>query len=102
VEVASTRIANEFIKAALADSNDPDPAATAATKIQDRITVWKAQRHRTLDLDTGTLQGVVQDLKQISLRNNKRDALNQYLAKSERGIATLAPHGELTKPAGPQ
>jgi hypothetical protein len=93
VDVASRQIANEIIKAALADPNDANPAATAAAKIQDRITVWEAQPHTTLDLETGTLQGVVQELKEISLHsNNKRDALNQYLAKSEQGIATLSPH----------
>src|ERR1700736_2717243 len=41
--VASTKLANDIIKTALADSNDPDPAATAAAKIRDRIKVWKAQ-----------------------------------------------------------
>jgi hypothetical protein len=100
-DVASTQMANEIIKAALADPNDADPAATAATKIQDRITVWKAQPHTTLDLETGTLRNVVNELKEISLHsNNKRDALNQYVAKNEQGIATLAPHAELTKTGG--
>jgi hypothetical protein len=80
----------------MADPNDPDPAATAAKKIQERITLWKAQKHTTLDLDMGTLQGVVDDLKGISHRTNKRDALNQYLVKSEQKIETLSPH------AGPQ
>jgi hypothetical protein len=97
-DVASTQIADEIIKAALADPKDPDPAATAAIKIQDRITVWKAQQHTSLDLEIGTLRGVVDELKRISLHStNKRDALNQYLAKSEQGIATLSPHTELPK-----
>jgi len=102
-EVASTQMADEIIKAALADPNDADPAATAAAKIQDRITTWKAQRHTTLDLETGTLRGVVNELKEISLHsNNKRDALSQYVAKSEQGITTLSPHADLKKTAGPQ
>lgn len=40
-EIASTQLANEIIKAALADPNDADPAAK---KIQERITAWKAQK----------------------------------------------------------
>lgn len=102
-EVASTQMANEIIKAALADPNDANPAATAAAKIQDRITTWKAQRHTTLDLETGTLRSIVNELNEISLHsNNKRDALSQYVAKSEQGIATLSPHADLKKSAGPQ
>jgi hypothetical protein len=102
-EIASMQLANEIIKAALADPNDADPAATAATKIQERITLWKAQRHTTLDLETGTLQGVVDNLREISSQNtNKRDALNQYVAKSEQRILTLSPHAGLTNTGGPQ
>jgi hypothetical protein len=96
-EIASMQLANEIIKAALADPHDADPAAGAATKIRERITLWKAQKHTTLDLDTGTLQGVVDELKEISSqKTNKRDALNQYVTKSEQRIETLSPH------AGPQ
>jgi hypothetical protein len=102
-EIASTQLANEIIKAALADPNDADPAATAAKKIQERIILWKAQRHTTLDLETGTLRGVVDKLKGISSDStNKRDALNQYLEKIEQRIATLSPHAELPKAVGPQ
>jgi hypothetical protein len=102
-EVSSAQMANEIIKTALADPNDPNPAATAATKIQDRITVWEAQQHTTLDLETGELGGVVEELQRISLsKTDKRDALNQYLAKSEQRVATLSPHATLTKTGGPQ
>ena len=102
-EVASTQIAVQIIKAALADPNDADPAATAAGKIQARITAWKAQKHTTLDLETGTLQNMVNELNGISSRSNdKRDALTKYLAKSEQGITTLSPHADLTKTGGPQ
>jgi uncharacterized protein YchJ len=102
-EVASTQTANQIIKAALADPNDADPAATAAAKIQARITAWKAQPHTTLDLETGTSQNVVNELKEISSHStNKRDALNKYVAKSEQGITTMSPHADLTKTGGPQ
>jgi hypothetical protein len=46
----------------MADPTDADPAVTAAKKIQERITLWKAQKHTALDLDMGTLQGVVDEL----------------------------------------
>jgi hypothetical protein len=102
--VASTQMANEIMKAALADPNDPNPAATAATKLEDRITVWKAQQHTTVDFEPGVAKGVIEELRAISSHpsTNKRDALTQYLAKSEKRIATFSPHAELTKTGGPQ
>ncbi len=94
--VASTRAANEIIKAALADPNDADPIATAATKLQQRITVWNSQQHTTLDLEAGEMRGVVAELKAISARStNKRDALQQYVARENARVATLSPHAEL-------
>ncbi len=97
--VASTQMANEIIRAALADPNDADPAATAAKKIQDRITIWKAQTHTTVDFEPGVAKGVVDDLRAISSRplTDKRNALTQYLTKSEKRLATFSPHAELTR-----
>jgi hypothetical protein len=100
--VASTQVADEIIKAALADPNDADPAATAATKIQERITVWKAQQHTALDFEPGEVQGVVAELKVMSAHHNKRDALQQYVARRQARVATLSPHAELKKIGGPQ
>jgi len=99
-EIASTKLADDIIKAALADPSDADPATTAATKIQERITLWEARKHTALEeqLETGLLGSVVGELKGISEHKNKRDALNQYLTKSEQRIETLAPHAE----GGPQ
>jgi len=102
--VASTQMANQIIQAALADPNDADPAATAAKEIQDRITVWKAQKHTTVDFEPGVAKGVVDELRAISSRplTNRRNALTQYLTRSEKRLATLSPHAELTKTGGPQ
>jgi hypothetical protein len=99
VTLTSRQAANNIIKAALADPNDSDPAATAAKKIQDRITVWNAQKHTTLDFEPGEAQGIVDELKGISSQQltDKRHGLAQYLAKSERRITTLSPHANLTK-----
>jgi len=93
-DIAATQLANKIIKAALADPNDADPAAK---KIQEQITLWNAQRHTSIDLEPGTLWGVIDDLKVVSRESNKRDALNQYVTKSEQKISTLAPHA-----GGPQ
>jgi hypothetical protein len=102
--VASTQMANEIIKAALADPNDANPAATAAKEIQGRIAVWNAQTHTTVDFEPGIAKGIVDELTAISSQRltNKRDALTRYLAKSEKRVATLSPHAELTKIGGPQ
>src|SRR6266571_2073836 len=102
VTLSSRQAANDIIKAALADPNDSDPAATAAKKIQDRITAWNAQKHTTLDFEPGIAQGIVDELKGISsqLLSDKRDALTQYLAKSEKRNEALSPHVNLTKIGG--
>ena len=94
--VASTQMANEIIKAALADPNDANPAATAAKEIQDRIAVWNAQKHTTVDFQPGVAMGVVDELRAISSRplTDKRNALTQYLTKSEKRLAVLSPHAE--------
>jgi hypothetical protein len=101
---ASTRMANEIIQAALADPNDADPAATAAKEIQDRVTVWRAQKHTTVDFEPGVAKGAVDDLRAISSRplTDKRKALTQYLTKSEKRLAAFSPHAGLTKIGGPQ
>ena len=97
--VASARMANEIIKAVLSDQNDADPIATAATKLQQRITLWKAQPHAALDFEPGVAMGVVDELRAISSRplTDKRNALTQYLTKSEKRLAALSTHSELTK-----
>jgi hypothetical protein len=101
-EIAATQLANQIIQTALADPNDADPAATAAKKVQERLTLWNVQKHTALDLDMGGLQGTVNELKEISSQKNKRDALNQYVAKREQRITMMSPHSVLTKTGGPQ
>jgi len=102
--VASTRMANEIMQAALADPNDADPAATAAKKIQGRIAVWNAQTHSTVDFEPGVAKGVVDELGAISSRplTDRRNALTQYLTRSEKRLAMFSPHAELSKIGGPQ
>jgi hypothetical protein len=102
--VASTQMANEIILAALADPNDADPAATAAKEIQDRITVWKAQKHTTVDFEPGVAKGVIEELRAISSHplTDKRKALTQYLTKGKKRLATFSPYAQLTKIGGPQ
>ena len=94
---------NDDIKAALADPNDRDPAATAAKKVQDRINAWNAQKHRTTQGDflPGAAQGTINDLKGISSKStDKRNALVGYLGKSEEHVKALLPHANLTKIGG--
>lgn len=90
----SMQLANDIIQTALGDPNDANPAATAASKIQDRINAWKAQRHTTEEMEhfeSDTLKGIVDELRQIS----SRDALARYLQKSERDVVALSPHADL-------
>src|SRR5260370_3550133 len=100
---ARTRMPNEFTEPVLADWSPPVPAATAAKKIQERITVWKAQTHTTVDFEPGVASGVVEELRAISSHplTDKRNALTQYLTKIEKRLATFSPHAELRKSSSP-
>jgi hypothetical protein len=90
--VASQKMATEIIQAALADPNDPDPSMTAAKKIQDRATVWKAQQHTKLDLDTVLLESIANELKTASRSVNKRDVLKQIVDREEAETSMLSVH----------
>lgn len=94
--LASQKIAVEIIKAALADTNDANPALTAAKKIRDRSTTWKAQQHTKLDLDSVRLDSIADEL---TLR---RGAAKEILAREEARIAILSVHSRPAKVGGPQ
>ncbi len=101
--VASQKIITEIIQTALADPNDTDPAMTAAKKIQDRATIWKAQQHTKIDLETVWLESIADELKTVSSRNvNKRDALKQIVNREEARMSLLSVHAALVKTGGPQ
>jgi hypothetical protein len=100
--VASEKIIIEAIQTALADANDPDPSMTAARKIQDRATVWKAQQHTKLDLDTVLLESIANELKNASRSANKRDALKQIVDREEARMSALSVHAAPVKTGGPQ
>jgi len=100
--VNSNKIAIEIIKTALADANDTTPAMTAARKIQDRATVWKAQ-HTKLDLNDVYLELIANELKTLSSRNvNKRDALQQVVNREEAHMSVRSVHAALVKTERPQ
>jgi hypothetical protein len=101
--VASQKIITEAIQTALADPNDTDPAMTAARKIQDQASIWKAQQHTKLDLDVVRLGSVADELKTVSSRNvNKRDALKQIVNTEEARMSVMSVHAALAKNGGPQ
>jgi hypothetical protein len=101
--VASQKIAIDTIQTALADANDPDPSMTAAKTIQDRATVWKAQRHTKLDLDSVGLESIANELKNVSSRStDKRGALKQILDREESRMSLLSVHTALVKTGDPQ
>lgn len=94
--LASQEIAVEIIKAALADTNDANPALTAAKKIRDRSTTWKAQQHTKLDLDSVRLDSIADEL------TSRRGAATEILAREEARIAILSVHSRPAKVGGPQ
>jgi hypothetical protein len=101
--LASQKIATEIIQAALADPNETDPSMTAAKKIQDRATIWRAQQHTKLDLDVWRLESIANEIRIVSSRNvNKRDALKQVLDKEEAKLSIISVHATPPKTGGPQ
>jgi hypothetical protein len=101
--VASLKIITETIQTALADPNDTDPSVTAAKKIQDRATIWKAQQHTKIELEPVLLESIADELKTVSSRNtNKRDALKEIVNREEARMSVLAVHAALVKTGGPQ
>jgi hypothetical protein len=103
VTVDSQKIATEIIKSALADANDTTPAMTAAKKIQDRASIWKAQQHTKFDLNDVYLESIANELKALSSRNvNRRDALQQIVNREEAEMSIGSVHAALVKTGGPQ
>jgi hypothetical protein len=101
--VASQKIITEVIQTALADANDTDPSMTAAKKIQDRATIWKAQQHTKIDLDPVLLESIADELETVSSRNaNQRDALKQIVNREEARMSALSVHAAPVKTGGPQ
>src|SRR6266481_2173039 len=86
--IASKKIATNVIKSALADTNDTDPATTAARKIKDQATVWRATKHTTLDLDPVVLETMAAELNTVK----KRDALQKIVDRENATISMLSVH----------
>jgi len=100
--VASKKMAIEAIKTALADPYDTDPSMTAARKIQDQATIWRAS-HTKMDLDPVVLESIANELKTVSSRNiSKRDALKQLVDREDAEISMLSVHAAVAKAGGPQ
>ena len=95
---ASERIVTEVIQSALDDANDAIPAITAAKKIQDRATVWKAQQHTKLDLDPVRLEQMANELKTAK----NRDALIQIANREQARLSVMSAHAALVKTGGRQ
>jgi len=94
--VASRKMATDIIKSALADPSDTDPATTAARKIKDRATVWRATKHTTVDLDPVVLETI-----SAELTAKKRDALQKIVDRENATISMLSVHAAV-KAGGPQ
>jgi len=102
--IASKKVAIDFIKSALADTNDPDPSATAAKNIKDRAMVWRAS-HTKMDLDPVVLESIANEIKRASsgISPDKRDALNRLVNKEESNISMLSVHAAVVEnKGGPQ
>ncbi len=62
----SIQKANELIAAAIADSTDMNPHATASSRVQKMLSAWKATTHYdVIDMNEGELLGIIQHLNQV-------------------------------------
>lgn len=100
---ASQKIVTAAIQAALADPNDPNPAMTAAKEIQDRVTVWKVQKHAKRDLDMVRLESAASELKAVSSQNGDKRAALKQIGDTEQGrLTVMSVHAALAKTGGTQ
>ena len=101
VAIASQEMANEIIKTALADPNDPDPCMTAARKIQAQAAARRT--HTKMEVNPVLLENVANELKTVAAHStNKRDALKQLADREDARISIMSIHAALTKNGGPQ
>jgi hypothetical protein len=98
---ASQKMASEIIKTALADPNDPDPAMTAARKIQAQASARRGS-HTKMDVDPVLLDQIAREFKIASSRDDKRDAAKQLTDREDARVSILSVHAAVTKNGGPQ
>jgi len=92
--------ANEVLKGVLVDSTIANPSDEAAARLEKALTVWNAQNHVQLDLDTGTIEGVMKDLKNApraaaGQHLSETEFLQRYAAQKDQHILLLAGHSQL-------
>ena len=96
-DLRSYQKANQIIKDVLADPTIQTPTDEAIKRLQNLLTVWKAQRHSTVDIEPGMIEAVMQDLKNAAAQHldGETEVLQRYVAEKDRHISMLSKHAQL-------
>jgi hypothetical protein len=94
-ELRARQKANEVLKTVLADATIKNPSA----EVTARLTVLKTQTHE-LDLDSGTIEGVLRDLKNApraaaGQHLGETEFLQRYAAQEDQHISIVLGHSQL-------
>jgi len=96
-EASTLQATNDIIKKALQNTQDPTPNETAAKEIEQVQRSWEAKyRHNPPDLNVGTLNGVMLELRNASnetgLFTSMHAYLNDYVTKKTQRAGVLLEH----------
>ena len=99
-ELHSYQKANQILKEVLADSAIQTPSEEATARLEKFLMVWKAQPHFDVDMEPGTIEAVVRDLKNAprvaaAQRIGEAEFLQRYAAEKEQHISMLSAHAQL-------
>src|SRR6266403_2095813 len=99
-ELHSYQKANQILKDVLANPAIQTPSEEAATRLEKFLIVWKAQPHSNVDMEPGTIEAVVRDLKNAprvaaAQRIGEAEVLQRYAAEKEQHISMLSTHARL-------
>jgi len=92
--------ANDVLRGVLADPTIANPSDEAAARLERVLPVRHAQSDDQLDLDLGTIEGILRDLKNAprvaaTQHLSEIEFLQRYAAQKDQHILLLAGHSQL-------
>lgn len=100
-EIRSYQKATQIINEVLADSTIQNPAEEAAARLRNFLTVWSAQTHYSVDIESGIIEAVIRDLngapRIVAGRHlsGEPEFLQQYLTEKDQYTTLVSKHVEL-------
>jgi len=96
-DLRSYQKANQILKEVLADPTIQAPTEEAIKRLENLVTVHKAQRHYTVDIEPSLIEAVAHDLKIAAAQHPSSEAevLQRYVAEKDQHISMLSKHAQL-------